>query len=482
MTQRSLVGALSILIIVTFLAIESGAAGAATTVTAPVNVTHDKYADNEESLGMSPSGSLLASSWNDWDYNDGCGFSYSTTGGASWAPHTFVPGLTQFTNDPNVPGTGKFEVAGDPSVAYNPRFGVFDVVCQAFDFTPPYPIQLLSTTFDPAAANPNANENLSYGAAAWTDPVAVATGHSPGTLKGSSGQVPDHESITVDTGTGPGHHYGRIYVVWAQFNGFGRSPIELAYSDDNGASWTGPITVSDRTHQFDQDGRIDIAPDGTLYATWSNSPTETSLVNNKAMIAVSHDGGNTWSGSYTAAAIVDPVPGVLPNSNYRAFTDVTSAVDQATGRVVVVFNDERSGASNMWSTHNVGGSVANWSNPLRVKSSTHQQFFPWMSAAPNGRLDLAYYDRSCDASDTRNCVTLSSTDDGGGTWANTALTTQGFDGDKFQACLAFVDPVNCGVFFLGDYIAVGSTNSKAQVLYTGNGATSQDVFSIQAGF
>src|SRR5579862_1500757 len=82
--------------------------------TVTVNVTHDQFASNEESLGMNPDGSLLAAAWNSWDYNDGCGFSYSTNGGSSWAPRTFVPGFTAYTNDPSVPGTGRFSAAGDP--------------------------------------------------------------------------------------------------------------------------------------------------------------------------------------------------------------------------------------------------------------------------------------------------------------------------------------------------------------------------------
>jgi hypothetical protein len=82
----------------------------------------------------------------------------------------------------------------------------------------------------------------------------------------------------------------------------------------------------------------------------------------------------------------------------------------------------------------------------------------------------------------KNCVTLSSTVDSGASWSNTALTTQGFDGDKYQACLAFVQQPDCGTFFLGDYIAVSSNNSKAQVLYTGNGPKAMDVFSQRATF
>lgn len=461
----------------------AAAAGLTTKVSTPVNVTADQFADNEESLGMSPDGALLAGAWNDWDHNDGCGFAYSTTGGDSWAPRTFVPGLTRFTNDPNVPGTGKFAAAGDPSVTYNPKSGLFDVICQSFGTATGNQIQLLATTFDPSKANPNADENQSYGAAAWTTPVAITTGTSNGSQKGSNGNLPDHEAIIVDTGTGAHHHYGRLYVAWAQFSGSGRAPINLAYSDDDGKTWTGPITVSDAGHQFDQDAHPSVGPDGTVYVTWINSPNEKSLKNNVAMIAASSDGGNTWTASYTVAPIVGVVNGLLPNSNYRVFADVTSAVDQATGQVVVAFNDNKNGASNIYvSYQSTPGDLSQWSAPQAVKPSGQEQFFPWMVSTPNGRVDLVYYDRTCDPADTNNCVTLSSSADGGASWSTTYVLSRGFDGDKYQACLAFVQAANCGTFFLGDYIAVNSTNAKAQVLYTGNGPQAMDVFSVRATF
>lgn len=452
-------------------------------ISAPVNVSQSLYAGNEESLGMSPDGNLLASAWNDWHFNDGCGFSYSTDGGTTWAPISFVPGLTAFTNDPNIPGTGKFAAAGDPVVVYNPKSGVFDIVCQSFGTKTGNQIQLLSTTFNPANADPNADVNASYGAAAWTKPVAVVTGVSLGNQKGSNGQFPDHEAGFVDTGTSAGHHFGRFYVAWAEFSGHGKSPINLAYSDDDGQSWTGPIRVSDAGHQFDQDAHPVVGPDGTVYVTWINSQTEKDLKHNRAMIAASTDGGNTWSASYNVARVVKPVNGLLPNSNYRVFADVISAVDQSTGRVVVAFNDQKSGASNIYVSYQLTpGNLANWSKPVAVKPSAGEQFFPWMYAAPNGRVDLAYYDRTCDPADTKNCVTLSSTTDGGASWSSVSLLSQGFDGDKFQACLAFVQPSNCGNFFLGDYIAVASNNAKVQVMYTGNGPNAMDIFSIRATF
>jgi hypothetical protein len=457
----------------------------ASSVTSPLDVTNDRFANNEESLGMSPNGQLLAGAWNDWEFNDGCGFSYSTNGGTSWAPESFVPGFTAFTNDPDVPGIGPFGIAGDPAVAYNPHSRLFDVICQSFGSKTGNQIQLLSTTFDPSKANPNADVNESYGLQAWRLPaVAITTGTSNGAQKGSNGKLPDHETIAVDTGTGPGHHFGRLFVGWAEFSGSGKSPIDVAYSDDDGATWHGPVRVSDAGHQFDQDARPSIGPDGTVYVTWTSSPNEKSLKANTVMAAKSTDGGATWSASFVAAPVVSPIPGVLPNSNYRVFEDAWSAVDQATGKLVIGFTDQATGAANVYATHTAtAGDLTSFTAPVRVKPSGREQFFPWLSSAPNGRVDMVFYDRSCNAADTKNCVTLASTSDSGSTWGITHLTTSGFDGDRFEACLAFVDPQPlCGNPFLGDYIAVASTNTVAHVLWTGNGASALDVFSQRATF
>jgi len=451
----------------------------------PVDVTNDLYANNEESLGMSPNGMWLAGAWNDWEYNDGCGFSYSPDGGDHWAPETFAP-FTAFSNTPGVDPIfpTKFAIAGDPAVVFNPRSNRFDVICQAFGTANANQIQLLSSTFDPQKADPGADENESYGAAAWTRPVAITTGTSNGSQKGSNGKLPDHEAVAVDTGRGAGHHFGRLFVAWAEFNGKGRSPIDIAYSDDDGAHWTGPIRVSDAGNQFDQDAVPRVGPDGSVYVSWVNSPNEKSLKNNVAMVDRSTDGGATWGTDAVAAEIVSPVGGLLPNSGYRVFEDVHSTVDQLTGRVVLTYVDQRSGASNVYSTHNlVAGDLTQWSPPAAVEPSGQEQFFPWMSSAPNGRVDLVFYDRSCDpAGDKLNCVTLASTTDDGATWGLTSLLSVPFDGDRYHACGAPGDPDACGRSFLGDYIAVASTNAKAQALWTGNGPRGMDVFSGRATF
>src|SRR5712691_10166296 len=65
----SVMSALSALALVT---LPQAANAGSISVTKPVNVTHDLFADNEESLGMNGSGTLLAGAWNDFDFNDGC--------------------------------------------------------------------------------------------------------------------------------------------------------------------------------------------------------------------------------------------------------------------------------------------------------------------------------------------------------------------------------------------------------------------------
>jgi len=178
-----------------------------------------------------------------------------------------------------------------------------------------------------------------------------------------------------------------------------------------------------------------------------------------------------------------PAPATsLQNALYRGGTDVTSTVDQQTGKVVVVYNDRSSGALNVWATHTtVAGDLSTFTPATRVEPSEDTQFFPWLQSAPDGRVDLVYYDRSCDANDVLNCVTLSSSTDSGASWTNVPVTTSGFDGDTFGACLAFVDPPDCTNFFLGDYIAVASTDTASKVMWTGNGSNTLDAFFANVG-
>src|SRR5213083_3206642 len=149
-----------------------------------VDVSRDTTAQNETPLAVNP---LNSSNWitgaNDWNYNDGCAVNASFDGGRTWTatlPNGFIPGLTEFTNDPAVPGTGIYEAAGDPAVAFGPD-GTAYFACQAFIFSqPPFPIALfVSRSTD--------------GGRTWLDgvrekPVQVSQWNGNGKSRGDNGQ------------------------------------------------------------------------------------------------------------------------------------------------------------------------------------------------------------------------------------------------------------------------------------------------------
>src|SRR5438034_3756327 len=52
-----------------------------------------------------------------------------------------------------------------------------------------------------------------------------------------------------------------------------------------------------------------------------------------------------------------------------------------------------------------------------------RSFFPWIDSAPGGRVDVVFYDRSCDLpANVKDCVTLSSSTDRKSTRLNSSHT------------------------------------------------------------
>src|SRR6266566_64582 len=90
-----------------------------------INVTNDTTAQNETPIAVNPRNPLnFVVGGNDWNYNDGCAVNASLDGGKSWTPtlpNGFVPGITKYTNDPAVPGTGAYDFGRDPAVGFGPN-------------------------------------------------------------------------------------------------------------------------------------------------------------------------------------------------------------------------------------------------------------------------------------------------------------------------------------------------------------------------
>jgi hypothetical protein len=413
----------------------------------------DVLSQNETPVAINPADpSNMITGANDWNYNDGCAVNTTFDGGKTWSPTLpdgFIPGLTKYTNDPDVPGTGAYDAAGDPTVAFSPDGKIAYFVCQAFNFTPPYQIALLL--------------NRSYdGGRTWqqTGLTQISTGPGKGVAKGSNGQFPDHESMHVDLTN------GWVYVTWAQFNGQGtHSPVIVAISRDNGRTFT-QTQVTSGPVRNNQDQRIVTDGHGNAYLTFDNGiqgGKGTALYVSKLV-----RGSSTWSTPYAFATLTDPVcifPPYCFNISGGEFRGPGSypapAFDLANGRLYVAYADIKGTYAQTYIQSAPGTDLTTWTVPRRVAPGAGDQFGAELSTAPNGRLDVSFYDRRYSGNGLVD-VTYATSSDGGATWSNTRVSTSGFDPSRWGV------PSGSGFRpFIGDYNGIASTNDFAELTWTG---------------
>jgi hypothetical protein len=431
----------------------ASAAGGKIAISPIVDVSRDQLSQNETPIAVNPANPAnLITGANDWNYNDGCAVNASSDGGKTWTatlPNGFLPGVTKFTNDPNVPGTGAYDAGGDPTIAFSPDGKVAYYVCQAFDFTSPYDIALLL--------------NRSYdGGFTWqrTGLVQISTFQGNGTTTGSNGKFADHENIHVDPTN------GNVYVSWAEFSGLHgtHSPVFVAASHDQGDTWTlNKVTAGNVKNNQDQ--RVVTDASGNAYLVFDNG------VNGGKGLTVlyaskSTDGGATWGAPVQFATLTNPVcvfpPGCfnISGGQFRAGgTYPAPAFDNAHNRLDVLVADIRSPYAQMYLYSLRPDLTLDFTTQIPGGAGDH--FMGELSAAPNGRLDASYWDRSYSANALVD-LTYATSADGGHTWRQARVTPAGYDPSQWGV------PAGSGFRpFIGDYNGIASTNTTAYMTWTG---------------
>jgi len=435
-----------------------------------VDVSRDTTAQNETPIAANPlNASNLLTGANDWNPNFGCAVNASFDGGQTWTPtlpNGFIPGVTRFTNDPSVPGTGAFDAGGDPQVAFGPD-GTAYFVCQAFNFTSPFQINLLLSR-----STDGGRTWLKGGAA---QPLTViANWNGNGKTKGSNGQFSDHEAVWVDRS--PASPFlGSIYVTWAQFSGIGgtHSPVLVAFSRDGGRSFSAPIKVTAGPIRNNQDQRMVTGPDGTLYLTFDNGIQGGKGTAN--YLAASHDGGVTWTTPFAFSIYSDPVclfptfcfnipvgPSGTPFRGPGSYP--APAFDATRNRVDVVFADIVSGLGRIFFTSAPASDLTHWSAPVEIGTAAGDRFGAEISVAAGGRIDVMFDDRGYSGNALVD-ITYASSSDGGATWTTTRVSTAGFD----PGASGVPDPSSpTGIRpFIGDYNGIASLADHAVMTWTG---------------
>ena len=434
-------------------------AGAATriTVSPVVDVTRDELSQNETPIAINPANPAnMITGANDWNYNDGCAVNTTFDGGKTWTtalPNGFLPGVTKYTNDPDVAGTGAYDAGGDPTIAFSPDGKIAYYVCQAFNFGNGFDIALLL--------------NRSYdGGKTWQTSglTQISTFQSTGISTGSNGKFPDHENIWVDPVN------GTVYVTWAEFSGNTHSPVYVASSTNQGDSWTlNKITAGNVRNNQDQ--RVVTDANGTAYLVFDNG-----VQGGKGTVlyaSKSTDRGTSWSAPVQFAALTNPVclfPDACFNISGNPFRAGGSypapAFDNAHNRLDVLIADIRGTYAQMYLYSLKPDLTLDFAT--QIPGGFGDRFMGELSAAPNGRLDASYWDRGY--SDNKLVdLTYATSADGGRTWAQARVTRAGYD------------PYDWGVPsgsalgrrpFIGDYNGIASTKTLAAMTWTGVAAPS----------
>ncbi len=431
-----------------------------------VNVSRDTTSQNETPLAVNPANlQNLITGNNDWNYNDGCGVNASFDGGRTWTPtlpNGFIPGITKYTNDPAVAGTGVYDYAGDPAVAFSPNGHSAYFACFGYQASPPYGVALFLSR--------SSDGGRTWNAGGSGDPLTLVSAFTGnGQAKGSTGQFPDHESIHVSQD-------GAIYIPWAQFTGYSyHSPIYISVSTNGGATFSAPVQVSSGSVLSDQDARIVTDPaTGYGYLTFDNY-----ILGGKGtamFVSVSKDHGATWSKPLKFATFQNPVclyPGYCFNISGAPFRGPGSypvpAFDPSSNRLYVAYTDIVGGKAQIFLTYVDVHTITKWSAPAVVAPAAGDRINVEMSVEPgSGRIDMMTNDRSYSANTLFDVAYITSAD-GGQTWATTRVTRTSWDPSAYgvpcSSCANGIRP------FIGDYDGIVSLPGNAGMTWTGPGKT-----------
>jgi hypothetical protein len=273
---------------------------------------------------------------------------------------------------------------------------------------------------------------------------------------------------------------GRIYLTWLKASELGLyalattgNPIMAIRSDDGGENWTEPTQVSSATRQRvvapspaagATSGELDV-----LYLDLGNDSLDYAGGHKgrggppfsgpwQLVLARSTDNGATWKES-----VVDPA--VTPTERFIVFTPPypSLAIDQSSGRTYAAFQDGRLGDPDvlLWT---LGRGSTSWSKPVRVNDTPRRdktaQYLPKLSLAPDGRLDVMYYDRRADRTNVLNEVSLQSSFDDGKTF----LPRVRLSDRAFSSRIGF--GLERGLPDLGSRLGLLSTDSRAYGVWT----------------
>jgi hypothetical protein len=389
----------------------------------------------EEHIAADPSdatGQTLVSAISDFSLRGGYNTSkwaISTDGGTTWSQN-FVP--INSLNQPITSDSRAWDANSDPVVAIDRHGNAYLASLYI----------MADYSSEGFYVNVGTVSGLTSGNFTSANPVLTDLDVDPNNFS-----LEDKPWIAVDNSGGPAD--GTVYATWSHFTGCqnvlgiivlcGPDEIDFAYSTDQGATWSTPVTLS-TPEQFGnvQGSQVAVGPDGTVYVAYEvfdpNSNTRWQYLTSAP----------ATSSSFTAPVQITPgFLEVLYSANYRTNSFPSLAVGP-TGNVFLEYADQPLSNAQIEfisCTSGCSSSTPVFSSPLAINATnTGQEVFPAISVDANNMVHTSWFD-------TRNSPTNTSAFDVYATFNSGA----GF------APLARVTPttVNSGTAsFIGDYSGI----------------------------
>jgi hypothetical protein len=251
---------------------------------------------------------------------------------------------------------------------------------------------------------------------------------------------------------------GHLYLTETEFTSFGKPAILFTRSTDQGATWMPPVTINDpggnATFQ-DSFSAVGQNP-STIYVTFAGF-SNAGLPNwNRIYIAKSTNGGLTFSTPQLLQTIT-PLPDPLPNAPWRSDNNLWVAVDRTSNQIYVNYSDYNAGNADVKLMRVAdNGSSFSVQGITRVNGDATQadQFFPFVTVPPTGRVDVCYQDRQYAPGNALIFTTCSMSFDHGLSFAHQRVTFTPFDASNNN--------------FIGDYNWQASTNAEVKPSFVGD--------------
>jgi hypothetical protein len=398
-----------------------------------VRVTFDDDRDAETSIAVNPTNSRnVVAGWIS-SGDQSCGYGVSFDGGLTWPVIAVIPGIQKQSG-------GQFDRGTDPSVVFDKQGNAY-YTCLAFDLFPP----------GTGSAGTIFVSKSTDGGVTWGMPVAALAGVQVNEFQ-------DHQFITANPAN------GHIYLTETEFTSFGKPEILFTRSTDGGQTWAAPVRINDFAGNATfQDSFSAAGKDPqTVYMTFG-AFANAGLSNwNRIYMAKSSDRGVTFSRPQLLAEIA-PLPDPLPNAPWRSDNNLWVAVDRTTNQIYVNYADYNTGDADIRVMR-----VQDQGDRFEVQGITRvnddgpgsDQFFPFITVAPAGRVDVCFQDRRYAPGNALIFTTCAFSQDRGVSFTNRQVTTEPFDASNNN--------------FIGDYNWQVSTRDLVMPIFVGDGVVGGD--------